>query len=84
MSITIRTNSKSLSKIFKNAIDIQSYTLENCFSGESVKDINFISGITQGNGKLTHDEKGNYTLDFHSNRWYTFKSISIRRKLNVK
>lgn len=77
MEKTVRKNAKrKLEEIFKNAKNGCDYSLDNCFSGESVS----IEAIkeefeTFSFSKMTTDGNGSYNVRLHSNQWYTFESV---------
>ena len=87
MEKTIKRNTKKDRDIFDNAINIKSYTLENCFTGKPCKRIgwdgkNWLEKEWRkfDFSKLTTDGKGAYCLHIHSNCWYEFDSVIDRKR----
>lgn len=85
----IRRNSKELGEIFRRAVDITAFSLDNNFirrevKGECIDPGNWDNKVTpqeylakkfaQFNfTKLYQRDDGRYTLHIHSNLWYEFE-----------
>lgn len=63
---TIRKNSKEFALVI-NSADWNCYSLNNCFRAESVKSVN--NSISRRSTLLK--DATHYTLEIHSNLWYT-------------
>lgn len=64
-------------KIFAGAFDCKAYSLDNNFIAQSVEDIEWLKQDYRkfNFAKMDYNfETGLYTIHYHSNLWYTFKS----------
>jgi hypothetical protein len=74
--MTIAKNTNKAKQIVANAKDIRCYSLENGFSGKPMTSgpALLTEELNSFRVKLVAGENGFYTINVHSNLWYTFRS----------
>jgi hypothetical protein len=76
----VRKNAhKKINAILESVTEVKVYSLDNNFSGEIIglnKEY-FLNQISNFGAALMDNENGTFTLDIHSNLWYTFSTQVI-------